>query len=69
MLIYFEPHLELDNEVPSTESVINEQFGFLDRAKGRESFLDSFVKQMEENEYGKIQTSLSTGARGQLRRG
>lgn len=35
-----------------TESVINEQFGFLDRAKGRESFLDYFEKQMQENEYG-----------------
>ena len=35
-----------------TESVINDQFGFLDRAKGRESFLDYFEKQMQENEYG-----------------
>ena len=34
-----------------TESVINEQFGFLDRAKGRESFLDYFEKQMQENEF------------------
>lgn len=36
-----------------TESVINEQFGFLDRAKGRESFLDYFEKQMEENKNGR----------------
>lgn len=35
-----------------TESVINEQFGFLDRAKGRENFLDYFEELMNTNEYG-----------------
>lgn len=35
-----------------TESVINEQFGFLDRAKGRESFLDYFEELMNTSEYG-----------------
>lgn len=30
------------------ESIINEEFGFLDRSKGKESFLDYFKKCMEE---------------------
>ena len=32
-----------------TESIINEEFGFLDRSKGKESFLDYFKKQMEKS--------------------
>lgn len=31
-----------------TESIINEEYGFLDRSKGKESFLDYFKKCMEE---------------------
>ena len=31
-----------------TESVINEQFGFLDRSKGQESFLDYFKQCMNK---------------------
>ena len=33
-----------------TEAVINEQFGFLDRSKGHESFLDYFEKLKDEKE-------------------
>lgn len=31
-----------------TESIINEEFGFLDRSKGKESFLEYFKKRMNE---------------------
>ena len=32
-----------------TESIINEEFGFLDRSKGQESFLDYFKMRMNES--------------------
>ena len=36
-----------------TEAIINEEFGFLDRSKGKESFLDYFEKCMKASSNGK----------------
>lgn len=54
-----------------TEAIINEEFGFLDRSKGKESFLDYFKKRMDErgntHNWNAAYTHFSNYAKGECR--